>query len=131
MTGMPGPGGGGGPQGGRGIERAKDVQGALRRLMRYLRPHRVALVVVCLVAALGTGLALAAPYLLGRAIDQLVKGNPAALLGPVLLMLAAYVLSALAQLIQGVLIVRVSQKSMRALALGPLQPYADPVSQIF
>jgi ATP-binding cassette subfamily B multidrug efflux pump len=114
MTGMPGPGGSGGPAG-RTIERAKDVQGALRRLMNYLRPYRGALVSACLVAALGTGLAIVAPYLMGRAIDRLVKGDAAALLGPVLLMLAAYVLSAGAQLTQGILIVRVSQKAMRTL----------------
>jgi ATP-binding cassette subfamily B multidrug efflux pump len=114
IPGMPGPGGSGGPQG-RNIERAKDVQGALRRLMRYLRPYRDALVVVTMVAALGTGLALAAPYLMGRAIDQLAKKDLGALLVPVLLMLAAYVLSAGAQLIQGVMIARVSQKAMRAL----------------
>lgn len=114
MTGMPGPGGRGGPRG-QTIERAKDVQGVLHRLMRYLRPYSGVLMVATLVAALGTGLALAAPYLLGRAIDQLVKGDVAALLSFVLLMLGTYVLSSAAQLIQGILIVRVSQKVMRAL----------------
>jgi ATP-binding cassette subfamily B multidrug efflux pump len=114
MTGMPGPGGRGGPHG-RTIERPKDVRGALRRLMHYLRPHRGSLVVIALVAALGTALALAAPYLLGRAVDQLVKANLRALLLPVLLMAAAYVLSAAAQLIQGILMVRVSQRAMRTL----------------
>lgn len=115
MTGMPGPGGRGGPPGSRTIERAKDIQGALRRLMHYLRPHRGALLVVTLVAALGTGLALAAPYLTGRAIDQLVKGNLTTLLRLVIIIAAAYVFSAVAQLIQGILIVRVSQRAMRAL----------------
>ena len=115
MPGMPGPGGGGGPASSRRIERANNVQGTLRRLMQYLRPHRRALMVVGLFAALGTGLALTAPYLMGRAIDQLGKHDPRALLIFVLLMLAAYVLSAAAQLIQGVLIVRVAQKSMRML----------------
>jgi ATP-binding cassette, subfamily B, multidrug efflux pump len=114
IAGIPGPGGSGGPQG-RTIERAKDVKGALRRLMRYLRPYRNALALVTLVAALGTGLALAAPYLMGRAIDQLAKKDLVALMVPVLLMLAAYVLSAGAQLVQGVVVVRVSQKAMRAL----------------
>jgi ATP-binding cassette subfamily B multidrug efflux pump len=111
---MPGPGGRGGPHG-RTIERPKDVQGALRRLTRYLRPHRGALIGTALVAALGTALALATPYLLGRAIDQLVKGNLRTLLCFVLLMAAAYVFSAVAQLIQGILMVRVSQKAMRTL----------------
>ena len=115
ITGMPGPGGRGGPPGSRTIERAKDIQGALRRLMHYLRPHRGALLVVTLVAALGTGLALAAPYLTGRAIDQLVKGNLTTLLRLVIIIAAAYVFSAVAQLIQGILIVRVSQRAMRAL----------------
>jgi ATP-binding cassette subfamily B multidrug efflux pump len=114
MIGMPGPGGGGGPPG-RTIERAKDVQGTLRRLMHYLQPYRDTLVLAALVAALGTGLAIAAPFLMGRAIDQLFKNDLAALLGPVLLMLAAYVLSAGSQLLQGILIVRVSQKAMRVL----------------
>ncbi len=114
ITGLPGPGAGGGPQGQK-VERAKDVQGALRRLMRYLRPYHGALAVVTLVAALGTALALTAPYLMGRAIDQLPKKDLGALLEPVLLMLAAYVLSAGAQLIQGTLIASVSQKAMRAL----------------
>jgi len=113
IAGMPGPGGGG-PQG-RSIERAKDVRGALRRLISYLRPHRGALAAVALVAALGTGLALAAPFLMGRAIDRLAQKDLGALLVPVLLMLAAYVLSAAAQLIQGIVIVRVSQKAVRAL----------------
>jgi ATP-binding cassette subfamily B multidrug efflux pump len=114
IAGIPGPGGSGGPQG-RAIEHAKDVRGALRRLMRYLGPYRGALALVTLVAALGTGLALAAPYLMGRAIDQLSEGNLGALLAPVLLMLAAYVLSAVAQLVQGLVMVRVSQRAMRAL----------------
>ncbi len=114
MTGMPGPGGRGGPRG-RTVERAKDVRGTLRRLMRYLRPHLGALILVCLVAAFGTALAIAVPYLLGRAVDQLVRGDLKALLGLALLMTAAYVLSAAAQMSQGILIVRASQKAMRAL----------------
>ena len=115
MSGMPGPGGRTGPPGSRPVERAKDVQGALRRLMHYLQPHGGTLVLIGLVAALGTGLAIAAPYLMGRAIDQLAVGNRTALLELALLMLAAYGLSAGAQLVQGVLVVRVSQKAMRVL----------------
>ncbi|MEJ2155808.1 MAG: ABC transporter ATP-binding protein [Desulfobacteraceae bacterium] len=114
VAGIPGPGGSGGPQG-RTIERAKDARGALRRLMPYLRPYRGALVGATLAAALGTAMALAAPFLMGRAIDQLSKKDLGALLVPVLLMLAAYGLSAAAQLVQGVVITRISQKAMRAL----------------
>ena len=112
LSGMPGPGGG---PGSRTVERARDVQGALRRLVRYLRPNRGALVMVGLVAALATVLGLAAPYLMGRAIDRLTRVDAAGLLAPVLLMLAAYLFSAGAQLIQGVMIVRISQNAMRSL----------------
>jgi ATP-binding cassette, subfamily B, multidrug efflux pump len=114
ITGLPGPGARGGGQG-RTMERAKDVRGALRRLMHYLRPYQSALVLVFLTAALGTALALAGPYLMGRAIDQLVGGSLSALLRLTLLMLGAYVLSAAAQLTQGVLIAGIAQKAMRAL----------------
>ena len=114
MTGMPGPAGRGGPRS-RTVERAKDVPRALRRLMHYLHPHRYTLILVCLTAALATVLAIAVPYLMGRAIDQFVRGDLKALMGLVLLMFAAYMLSAVAQFIQGILIVKVSQKAMRAL----------------
>ncbi len=112
LAGMPGPGGG--PQG-RSGERARNARGALRRLMHYLRPYRGPLVLVILVAALGTGLALAAPYLMGRAVDQLGRADAGALIVPVLLMLAAYVFSAAAQLVQGLVMVRVAQRALRAL----------------
>ena len=100
---------------GRAIERAKDLPGALRRLMRYLRPHRSALIVVILTAALGTGLALVAPALTGKAIDAIATGNGSRLLMLVLIILGAYVLSSVCNLLQGVIVVRVSQKIMRAL----------------
>lgn len=108
-----GPGGRAGH--GRPVERAKDPRSALRRLATYLRPHRGALVVVGLVASLGAGAALAAPYFMGGAIDQLIGRNPAALARQTLLMLAAYSLSAVAQLGQGVLIAALAQRVMRVL----------------
>jgi ATP-binding cassette subfamily B multidrug efflux pump len=114
ISGLPRPGGRAGGQG-RTIERAKDVRGTLRRLMHYLRPYRSALVLVFLTAALGTALALAGPYLMGRAIDQLIGGSLAALLRLTLLMLGAYALSAAAQLTQGVLVAGIAQKAMRAM----------------
>ncbi len=114
IGGIPGPGGRGGPHN-RTVERAKDAQGALRRLMRYLHPHRRPLVLVFLVASLGTLLALAAPILLGRAIDQLKKGDLSGLIHLTVLMGVAYLLAFGADLLQGVLMVRISQKAMRTL----------------
>ena len=114
LTGFQGPGGRiGGP--GQTMDRAKDARGALRRLMHYLRPHQNTLVLVVLTAGFGTALALAGPYLMGRAIDQLVGGSLAALLRLALLMMGAYVFSAIAQLAQGVLTAGIAQEAMRAL----------------
>jgi ATP-binding cassette subfamily B multidrug efflux pump len=114
MIGLPGPVGGGGGRG-RTIERARDTKGTVRRLTQYLRPHRGAVIGVFLLAALATALALSAPYLMGRAIDQLTKGNLAAMFRTTFLMLCAYVLSAAAALSQGLIIARVSQQVMRNL----------------
>jgi ATP-binding cassette subfamily B protein len=97
------------------VERAKDPRGTVRRLLHYLRPYRHTLLIVVLGAALGTALALVGPYFMGLAIDALVAKDPAALLRLVLLMLAAYVLSAGAQALQGLLIARVAQRAMRAM----------------
>jgi ATP-binding cassette, subfamily B, multidrug efflux pump len=114
ISGLPGPGGNIGGRG-RSTERARDARGTLRRLAQYLRPHRATLVLVFLTAGLGTALAIAGPYLMGRAIDQLTAGHRSTLLALILLMIGAYTLSAAAQLIQGVLIAGVAQKTMRAL----------------
>ncbi len=107
----------GGRLGSRGpsTERAKDVRGTLGRLMHYLSPYRSALVGVFLVASLGTALAIAGPWLMGMAIDQIGGKRISALFWLVLLMLGAYVLSSAAQLIQGVLLAGVAQKAMRTL----------------
>ena len=115
VPGMPGPGRGGGPFQGRDIRRAKDARGTLRRLSQYLSPYGNTLCLIIGAAVLGTAMALSGPYLVGRAIDQLGSHNPGAVIIPILLMLGAYVLSAAAQLVQGLFIARVAQKAMRTL----------------
>ncbi len=114
VKGLPGPGG---QRAGleRTVERAQDAQGAMRRLLRYLRPYRRAIGLVLGLAVLATGAGLCGPFLMGRAIDRLTAGNRTALLHLVLLMLGAYGISAVAQIAQGNLLARISQRIMRAL----------------
>ncbi len=114
-----GPPGGGrmpGPAGrmmGPRIERAKDVRGAVRRLLGYLRAFRKRLVFVVGLAALGTSMALLGPLLMGQAIDLVVDGRGSgALVSMVLLMLGAYGLSWLADLAQGWIMAGVAQRAM-------------------
>jgi ATP-binding cassette subfamily B multidrug efflux pump len=111
-VGMFGPGGRGH---GHGVERAGDPKGALRRLLDYLGRYKTGLVLVLCVAALGTALALAGPWFMARAIDHLVDRDLELLLRFALLMLGAYLMSAVAQAIQGVALARLSQGAMRTL----------------
>ena len=113
MTGLPGPGGR--SHGHGAMEKAKDPRGALLRLADHLRSHRGPLLAVLVLATLGTAMALAGPFFMGRAIDHLVDRNREELLLYTALMLGAYVLSSLAQGAQGVVISRVSQRIMRRL----------------
>ncbi len=128
MSGMPRSGG---RHGGRhSTERPKEAGKALRRLLAYLQPYYVTLTLVLLIATLGTAMTIATPYLMGRAIDQLVERQPALLLKMVLLMLGAYALSALAELGQGVLIAGIAQRTMRRMR-GELFSHIQTLSLSF
>lgn len=79
--GMGGPGGArpmgmGGPMGAMGmpVEKAKDFRGTLRRLVGYLRPHRLALLAVLLMSILSTVFSIVGPKILGQATTKLFEG---------------------------------------------------------
>jgi ATP-binding cassette subfamily B multidrug efflux pump len=69
-------GGGMGGMGGMGmpVQKAKDFKGTLRRLMGYLRPHRLRLLAVLLTAILSTVFAIFSPKILGNATTILFEG---------------------------------------------------------
>lgn len=113
MTGIPGPGGRGHGHG--LIEKAKNPRDTIRRMVEYLRPYRAGLVVVVLVAVVGTGASLAGPWFMGKAIDHLVDRRPGELLHYIILMFLAYLFSTVSQGIQGVLLARLAQRAMRTL----------------
>jgi ATP-binding cassette, subfamily B, multidrug efflux pump len=113
-SGMLGPGGR--RHGAVRIERAKDTQGTLRRLVRTLRPHRRAIAVIFVLSALGTGMALAGPYLLGKAVNAIAgRAGMAVLARYILMMIGAYALSWLANAGQGLIVATVAQRVMRGL----------------
>jgi ATP-binding cassette subfamily B multidrug efflux pump len=69
-----GPGGHrGGPMGGLGrpVEKAKDFKGTLKRLVGYLKPHKIKLIIVLIFAVLSTVFAIAAPKITGQAMNKL------------------------------------------------------------
>ncbi len=115
--------GGGAPVGGPGgrrfgtkIEKAQDVRGTLRRLLGYLRPHRVVLAVAAVLVVASTLLDLAGPYLNGVAIDRfIVERDVAGLARIVLLMLGVYLVVWALRVALARLMVNMVQKVMRTM----------------
>lgn len=67
--------GGGGPmvRFGMPVEKAKDFKGTLKRLLKYLRPHRVQLGIVFVMAILSTLFTILSPKILGLATTALFE----------------------------------------------------------
>lgn len=102
------------------MERAKNARGAIRRVVRYARPHRASLVLVFLLAAASTGMGLAGPYLMGKGIDAILQvvRHQAGLdsLGRIILaMIGVYAVSWIAGAAQGWIVASVAQQMMRRL----------------
>jgi ATP-binding cassette subfamily B protein len=98
------------------VEKAKDVRGALKRLLAYLGDYRVHLTVITLLTALSSLMALAGPYLIGVAIDQAILGRDMDVLVRISLMLAGvYLFSALVSMASGWVMAVISQRSLKKL----------------
>jgi len=96
------------------IESARDPRSALRRLLPYLRPFRTGIRAVLGLVAAYTLLTLLGPYLMGRAIDQLLDARRLIVLrGLVLSMLAVYVLNNALQALAGRLMAGISQRALK------------------
>lgn len=130
-------GGPGGHGGGLGLpaEKAKDFKGTLKRLIGYLRPHRVSLLLVLIFAILSTAFTIAAPKITALAVNKLQEGYMAQMLlaekpgflptqeqydfhyiGRMLLILAGmYVFSSFFNLIMGLVMSDVAQNTVRDL----------------
>ena len=118
--------GGNGPHG-RGMgafERAKDFKGTVRRLGRVLRPYGWVLTFVVLLTILSTGFSALAPKVLALSTNEIARGSLAVLKGTgqgismpligriLLLLMAVYLLSALAGYAVQFLLAGVSQRAM-------------------
>lgn len=131
------PGGFGGPGGGRGhggpggpgmgapAEKAKDFKGTLKRLITYMRPFKLQLGSVVLMAILSTVFAIISPKVMGEATTVLfegimgkMQGIPGAAIdfdaiGKIIVyLLGLYLLSSLFSYFQQYLMADVSQKTV-------------------
>ncbi len=95
-------------------QRAKNTRETLRRLWTYLRAYRLRLIIAALLVVCTTGLNLAGPYLMGRAIDAyIIPGDISGLARIIAIMVVVYVLLSALFWLQGYI--------MAEAALGTVQ----------
>lgn len=115
--------GGGGPGMSMPAEKAKDFKGTLRRLIRYLRPRQVQLILVFAMAIASTVFSIFSPKVMGKATTKLFEGAYGKMMGvpgakidfgyvnDILILLAGlYLFSALFSYIQQYVMAGVAQK---------------------
>ena len=123
-----GPMGGGhhGPMAGiRATQKAKDFNGSLKRLLKYLSPYKLRLIIVFLTAILSTVFSIYSPKVLGKATTRLFQGVvmkkmniPGAFIDLeyiaqiAVILLVLYVVSSLFNYLQQYLMAEVSQKTV-------------------
>jgi ATP-binding cassette subfamily B protein/subfamily B ATP-binding cassette protein MsbA len=93
----------------------KPTQGGrvARRLLGYLAPFRLHMVVVLLLTVSAAAFGAAGPYLIGRAIDEFITvGDRAGLAVIMLFLLGSYVASTLSRIFQGYLMGWVAQNTL-------------------
>ncbi|MEJ5228448.1 MAG: ABC transporter ATP-binding protein [Pseudothermotoga sp.] len=113
----------GGPLLARPAEKAKDFKGTLKRLVAYLRPYLIAIIIVLAITITATVLTIFAPKILGRATTEIFRGIMAKMLrlpnaginfsyvAKILIQVSIlYIVSALLNYIQQYIMAGVSQK---------------------
>lgn len=56
------------------VEKAKDFRGTLRRLLDYLKPHQVKLIITFLAAIASTFFSIISPKIMGQVTTKLFEG---------------------------------------------------------
>lgn len=126
--GGPGRGPGFGPPMGRPVEKPKDFKGTLKRLIGYLKPHKIQLAAVFLTAILSTVFSIVSPKIMGKATTKLFEGImqkfmhvPGAKVDfqyiwqIILTLIGLYILSSVFSYIQQYIMAGVAQKTVYAM----------------
>lgn len=117
--------GGGRPGMGMPVQKAKNFKGSLKRLITYLKPYKLQLLLVLLAAIMSTIFAIVSPKIMGKATTKLfegvmmkLKGIPGATIdfgyigNIVLLLIGLYIISAAFSYIQQYIMAGVAQKTV-------------------
>src|SRR5450830_1632968 len=99
-------------------EKAKDFKGTIKKLMGYLKPFWIQMVLVLIFAVSSTAFAIVSPKILGTATNQIVNDymSPTHIFhfdiirNIILLLIGLYVLSSVLSYIQGWILTTVTQK---------------------
>ncbi|MDR7001723.1 ABC transporter ATP-binding protein [Neobacillus niacini] len=123
----------GGPVGGgfgfRGgmmpVQKAKDFKGTLKRLISYLKPHKIQLLAMLITAIISTIFSIVSPKIMGKATTRLFEGLMMKFRGVpgakidfdyigniILLLIGLYILSAIFAYIQQYIMAGVAQKTV-------------------
>ncbi|MDD5015022.1 MAG: ABC transporter ATP-binding protein [Atribacterota bacterium] len=107
------------------VEKAKDFRGTLKRLLDYLKPHRVKLIITFLAAIASTFFSIISPKIMGRITTKLFEGfllkmknvpNTAIdfnyILNIIFILIGLYVISAIFTYIQQYIMVGIAQKTI-------------------
>ncbi|CAK7019938.1 ABC transporter ATP-binding protein [Tissierella sp.] len=114
-----------GPMGGMGgrFEKPKDFKGTFSKLLNYLRPYKLKLIIVMIFAIGSTAFSIVGPKILGKATTEIFEGIISKISGVegggidfqyilniILLLIGLYIISALFSFIQGLIVTGVAQK---------------------
>ncbi|HUV16620.1 MAG TPA: ABC transporter ATP-binding protein [Pelolinea sp.] len=112
----PGPGPRPGGRHGMSFEKPKEAKKSLMRLLNYLSPYKVTLILVMVLVIIYTLAGLAGPYLTGVAIDQYIIRKDLPGLGRIsLLMLGTFIVYSILQALTGWVMANVSQPALKQL----------------
>ncbi len=124
----PGFAGRGGARFGQPAQKAKDPKGTLKKLVKYIKPHRAGILVIILMTVGGSVFSILSPKILGKAITALYDGVSAKLaqvpnasvdfpyIGQIVLILAVlYLCSIVLNYLQHYWMVGITQKIVRQL----------------
>jgi ATP-binding cassette subfamily B multidrug efflux pump len=96
------------------IEKARDPRQALVRLIPYLGPYKLTLMVVLVIVLLSTLLGLVGPYIMGVAIDRFIATkDPTGLATIAIWMLVVFLLGSLCDAVSGWIMAGISQKALK------------------
>ncbi len=102
----------------RAAQANNPVEG-LKRLLSYLKPYRLQLVIVTVLVIISTGLNVLSPYLIGLTIDRaLIQLDLRELLRMVIILLSNYLISWLLHVLYGQIMAETAQKAMRNMRQG-------------